>query len=140
MNTVANKRELLSKKELGDKLISISLKATVKEAIDLMRKNGISQLPVMSGNNYAGSLSEIALMQGIFDRTIQVNDPLEKIMNRPFPELDENTEAEQAFKEFALGSSAIIVMRKDKPVGLLTKIDLLDQFLEEGNSKVKASK
>ena len=133
-------RELLAKKELGDKLISISLKATVREAIDLMRKNGISQLPVISGNNYVGSLSEIALMQGIFDRTIQVNDPLEKIMNKPFPELDENIEAEESFKEFALGSSAIIVMRGNKVVGLLTKIDLLDQFLEEGNSKVKVEK
>ena len=124
-------KELLSKKELGDKLISINLKATVKEAINLMRKNGISQLPVTKTSSYVGSLSEIALMQGIFDRTIQVFDSLEKIMNKPFPELDENTEAEQAFREFALGSSAIIVKRADEAIGLLTKIDLLDQFLQE---------
>ena len=123
-------KQLLSHKELGEKLISISIKATVKEAIEVMRKDGISQLPVVSGNNYVGSLSEIALMQGIFDRTIQVTDPIEKIMNKPFPELDENTEAEEAFREFALGSSAIIVTRNKKAVGLLTKIDLLDQFLE----------
>ncbi|MBI3590929.1 MAG: cystathionine beta-synthase [Candidatus Melainabacteria bacterium] len=124
-------KELLSKKEFGDKLISINLKATVKEAIDLMRKNGISQLPITKADSYVGSLSEIALMQGIFDRTIQVSDNLEKIMNKAFPELDENTEAEKAFREFALGSSAIIVKRADKSVGLLTKIDLLDQFLQE---------
>ena len=133
-------KELLSKKEFGDKLISINLKATVKEAIEVMRNDGISQLPVVSGNNYVGSLSEIALMQGIFDRTIQVNDPLERIMNKAFPELDENTEAEQAFREFALGSSAIIVMRGNKAIGLLTKIDLLDQFLEEGSNKIKVAK
>ncbi len=135
-------RELLANKESGDKLISINLKATVKEAINLMRKNGISQLPVVSvnENKYVGSLSEIALMQGIFDRTIQVNDQLEKIMNKAFPELDENTEAEEAFREFALGSSAIIVMKGNESVGLLTKIDLLDQFLEEGNNKVKVAK
>lgn len=96
-----------------------------------MRKDSISQLPVVKGNGYVGSLSEIALMQGIFDRTIQTNDPIEKIMGKPFPELDENTEAEEAFKEFALGGSAIIVKRSDKPVGLLTKIDLLDQFLSK---------
>ena len=129
-------KELLAKKEFGDKLISINFKATVKEAIKVMRNGGISQLPVISGNSYVGSLSEIALMQGIFDRTIRSNDQIEKIMNKPFPELDENTEAEQAFREFALGSSAIIVMKGNKSIGLLTKIDLLDQFLEEGNAKI----
>ena len=52
-------------------------------------------------------------------------------MNKPFPELDENTDAEKAFREFALGNSALIVTRDKKSVGLLTKIDLLDQFLGE---------
>lgn len=126
-------KQLLQNKKLSDKLISINIKATVKEAIEVMRKDGISQLPIVGGNNYVGSLSEIALMQGIFDKTIQITDPIEKIMNKPFPELDENTEAEQAFREFALGNSAIIVTREKKPVGLLTKIDLLDQFLEIRN-------
>ena len=125
-------KELLSKKEFSDKLISINQKATVKEAIEAMRKNSISQLPVSNGNGYIGSLSEIALMQGVFERTIQVKDSIEKIMNKPFPELDEKTEAEKAFKEFALGSSGIIVTKNKKPIGLLTKIDLLDQFLEVG--------
>ena len=127
-------KQLLSKKEFADKLISINLKATVKEAIEVMRKDGISQLPVIGGNNFIGSLSEIALMQGIFERTIKPNDHLETIMNKPFPELDENTEAEKAFREFGLGNSAIIVTRDKKPIGLLTKIDLLDQFLNLGES------
>ena len=125
-------KQLLSTKEFADKLISINLKATVKEAINQMRKNSISQLPVIGGNGYVGSLSEIALMQGIFDRTINVTEPIEKIMNKPFPELDENTEADEAFREFSLGSPAIIVTRAKKAVGLLTKIDLLDQFLGDG--------
>lgn len=127
-------KQLLAHKEFPDKLISINLKVTVKEAIDIMRKDGISQLPVVGGNSYVGSLSEIALMQGIFERTIKSQDPIEKIMNKPFPELDENTEAEKAFREFGFGSSAIIVTRDKKPVGLLTKIDLLDQFLHMGES------
>lgn len=126
-------KQLLAKKEFADKLISINFKATVKEAIEVMRKDGISQLPVVGGNMFVGSLSEIALMQGIFEHTIKPQDPIEKIMNKPFPEIDENTEAEKAFKEFALGNSAIIVTRNKKAVGLLTKIDLLDQFLELGN-------
>ena len=125
-------KQLLSKKELGDKLISINKKATVKEAIETMRKSSISQLPVIGTKGYSGSLSEIALMQGIFDRSINLTDYIEKIMNKPFPELDEHTEAEQAFKEFSLGSPAIIVTRDKEPVGLLTKIDLLDHFLEDG--------
>lgn len=125
-------KHLLEKKELGDKLISINKKATVKEAIETMRKSSISQLPVIGTKGYSGSLSEIALMQGIFDRSISLIDHIEKIMNKPFPELDENTEADMAFKEFSLGSPAIIVTRDKEPVGLLTKIDLLDHFLEDG--------
>lgn len=112
-------------------LTSISSKATAREAVNTMRRDGISQLPVVGGNKYVGSLSEIAVMQGIFAKSIKIDDPIEKIMNKAFPELDENTEADKAFKEFALGSPAIIVTRDDKPIGLLTKIDLLDQFLKE---------
>lgn len=123
-------KQLLSKKAMGEKLISIDINATAKEAIETMRKNGISQLPVTKGNGYIGSLSEIALMQGVFDRTVKLTDGIEKIMNKAFPELDEGTEAEEAFREFALGSPAIIVTKSKKPAGLLTKIDLLDQFLE----------
>lgn len=123
-------KQLLVKKELLDKPISINAIATVREAIELMRKNSISQLPVVGSDKYIGSLSEISLMQGIFDRTIQLKDHVEKIMNKPFPELEENADAEKAFREFALGSPAIIVTKYKKPIGLLTKIDLLDQFLE----------
>ncbi|OGI20523.1 MAG: cystathionine beta-synthase [Candidatus Melainabacteria bacterium RIFCSPHIGHO2_02_FULL_34_12] len=125
-------KQLLLRKEFADKLISINKKATVKEAIQTMRTNGISQLPVNGSNGYTGSLSEIALMQGLFEKSIQMSDSVEKIMNKPFPELDGNIEAENAFKEFSLGHSAIIVTRKKEPIGLLTKIDLLDQFLQEG--------
>ncbi len=122
-------KDLLSKKDIAYKLISIDRKSSVKDAIDVMRNEGISQLPVKGSGGFIGSLSEIALMQGIFERSFKVDDTLEKIMNKPFPELDENTEAEKAFREFSLGSSAIVVTREGAQVGLLTKIDLLDQFL-----------
>lgn len=127
-------KDLLSKKDISYKLISIDRKSSVKEAINVMRKEGISQLPVKGSNGFVGSLSEIALMQGVFERSIKVEDTIEKIMNKPFPELDENIEAENAFKEFSLGSSAIIVTKDGGQVGLLTKIDLLDQFLLSGKN------
>lgn len=130
-------RNLLQYKSQSDKLFSIDRKSTAKEAIQLMRERSISQLPVTKDGKFIGSLSEISLMQGIFDRTVNPSDPIERIMNRPFPELDENMDAEKAFKEFALGSSAIIVTRDKQPVGLLTKIDLLDQFLGENKSLSK---
>ena len=134
-------KNLLNHKTQSDKLFSIDRKSTAKEAIQLMRENSISQLPVTKENKFVGSLNETSLMQGIFDRTVNPSDPVEKIMNRAFPELDETIDAEKAFKEFALGTSAIIVTRDKKPIGLLTKIDLLDQFLEEGNNnKVKVGK
>ena len=123
-------KQLLKHKNQSDKLISINHKATAKEAIQLMRERGISQLPVTKGEKFIGSLSEIALMQGIFDKTVKPHDSIETIMNKAFPELDESTDAEKAFREFALGSSAIIVTQNKKPIGLLTKIDLLDQFLD----------
>lgn len=122
-------KDLLSKKTSKGFVISINSTSTAKEAIETMRKEGISQLPVSNGNGYVGSLSEIALMQGIFERSINPNDSVDKIMNKPFPQLDENTDAQKAFKEFALGNSALVVTKDGKSVGLLTKIDLLDQFL-----------
>lgn len=122
-------KDLLSKKTSKGFVISINSTSTAKEAISTMRKEGISQLPVTNGSYYVGSLSEIALMQGIFERSINPSDSIDKIMNKPFPQLDESTDAQKAFKEFALGNSALVVTKDGKSVGLLTKIDLLDQFL-----------
>ncbi|MDI9363963.1 MAG: pyridoxal-phosphate dependent enzyme [Flavobacterium sp.] len=50
----------------GKKLITVEPTNTVAEAVELMKKYGIEQIPVLHNNNLVGSLSEGGLFQKIF--------------------------------------------------------------------------
>src|SRR5436305_10548353 len=50
----------------GKKLVTIQTLHTVAEAVGLMRKYDIEQIPVMNGNGIIGSVSENGLFQKVF--------------------------------------------------------------------------
>jgi len=52
-------------------------------------------------------------------------------MGRPFPLLDEREELDQAYKQLSLGHAAIVVGHEGKPVGVLTKMDIIN-YLSAG--------
>src|SRR5207245_5767827 len=58
-------------------VISVSKTQFVRDAVDLMRKRGYSQLPVFDGNRCVGSISE----KTILDRAAR-GEPLESLLNK----------------------------------------------------------
>src|SRR5215212_9970267 len=51
----------------GKKLVTIQPKQTVAEAVELMKKYDIENIPVMNGNGPVGAISETGLFQKVFD-------------------------------------------------------------------------
>ncbi len=107
-------------------LMKVSRKDSVRTAIDLMRKNGISQVPVADEDGrIVGSIQEITCLQLVFDHVDIAHKQVGDVMGSPFPKLDKSVEIEKGFKALSLGASAILVAENNRSVGLLTKSDFI---------------
>jgi cystathionine beta-synthase len=103
---------------------------TVAEAIHILREYGVSQMPVVRAEppivaaEVAGSVSERTLLDALFAGHARLTDPVEQHMSAPLPTIG-TTEAAQAAVALLGESDAVLVHEDGKPVGVLTRGDLL---------------
>jgi cystathionine beta-synthase len=103
---------------------------TIREAINILREYGVSQMPVVkaeppvTAGEVVGSVSEKALLDALFAGTATLADPLEKHMSPPLPIVGSGEPVSAAVN--ALGAAdALLVHIDGKPAGVLTRQDLL---------------
>jgi cystathionine beta-synthase len=103
---------------------------TVREAIDILREYGVSQLPIVkaeppiTAGEVVGSVSEQALLDALFAGTASLADALERHMSEPLPIIGSGEPVSAAVA--ALGKADALLVHVDgKPAGVLTKQDLL---------------
>ncbi|MDQ6781632.1 MAG: cystathionine beta-synthase [Candidatus Eremiobacteraeota bacterium] len=123
--------DVLRSKGAQPQMITVTPADTVRRGVELMREFQISQIPVMRDGEMVGSINEVAVMQLIFDHADIVHQEVKDVMGRPFPLLDEQQELDQAYKQLSLGHAAIVVGHEGKPVGVLTKMDIIN-YLSAG--------
>lgn len=120
---------LLGKQPLPP-LITVQDDDVVKHALDLLRRYEISQLPVIRGGEVIGSINDVAVMQAVFDQSDLIHRPVSEVMGRAFPALDEATEIDRAYRLLTLANSAIVVLREGKPLGVITRQDIISHLSE----------
>jgi cystathionine beta-synthase len=103
---------------------------TVREAIDILREYGVSQLPVVraeppvTAGEVVGSVSERALLDSLFTGTASLADAIERHMSDPLPIIGSGEPVAAAVQ--ALGSADALLVHVDgKPAGVITRQDLL---------------
>lgn len=108
-------------------IVSIQANDKVKRASEIMRNSGYSQLPVFSGIQHVGSLSEKDIMNRIRDGQrmedlgeMRVGD----IMNDTFPIVSDEAPIE-AVTSLLTSSNAVLVSKKGNIVGIITNADVL---------------
>ena len=104
---------------------------TIRDAIDILAEYGVSQMPVVGAEppimlgEVAGSVDERELLSAVFSGQASLADPVSKHMSTPFPFIGIGESFSQALK--ALGeSNALMVVEDGKPVGVITRQDLLN--------------
>lgn len=117
--------DVLRAKQPLPPLITVTEMQPVKEALDMLRRYEISQLPVMRGREVVGSVNDVAVMQAVFDHADIVHKPIGDVMGRPFPSLEHDVEVTVAYKLLTMGNSAIVVTQDHKPVGVVTRQDII---------------
>ncbi|TMM38454.1 MAG: pyridoxal-phosphate dependent enzyme, partial [Actinobacteria bacterium] len=111
-------------------LVHVHPTETVREAIDVMREYAVSQLPVLKAEppvvtgEVAGSIAEKDLLDALFSGQAHLHDMIERHMGPPLPMIGGGqpvSEAVQLLENF----DAALVLVDGKPVGVLTRQDLL---------------
>jgi cystathionine beta-synthase len=113
-------------------LITIASHQKVGEAIDLMQRYSISQLPVVrdgeldSLTDVIGSLQDRDLLDRVFKNPDALHDDVAAAMQPPLSAVDEDDKLDEVFSALTGRTNALVVARGGKPIGVLTRTDLLE--------------
>src|SRR2546422_2737022 len=112
-------------------LITVSSKEKVGRAIDLLQEYGISQMPVTEdgtgrSTKLVGSIQERTLLDRVYRDPGLIETTVGAAMDGPFPTITAGAHVDEAFTAVLGGATAPIVMDQDRPVGIITRLDLLE--------------
>ena len=103
---------------------------TIREAIDILREYGVSQVPVVraeppvTAGEVVGSVSEKALLDALFHGVASLADAVEPHMSAPLPIIGSGEPVAAAIAALT-DAGALLVHVDGKPVGVITRQDLL---------------
>ncbi len=103
---------------------------TLAEAIAILREYGVSQMPVVQAEppvmaaEVAGSVSERELLDALFSGHAHLADRVETHLSAPLPVVGSGEPVEHAVAALE-SADALLVLDDGKPVGVLTRQDLL---------------
>ena len=106
-------------------MITLKDDDVVRDALELLRKYEISQIPVIAGHEQIGSINDVAVMQAVFDQADIIHKPVREVMGRPFPVLEQFAEIDQAYKLLTLANPAVVIADEGEPIGVLTRQDII---------------
>jgi cystathionine beta-synthase len=116
-----------------ENLLYVNPAQLVSEAIDLMRTNGVSQLPVCKNTppfaaaEVSGAVDELELMEAIHGDPGVLSTPVDKAMGPKLPTIGVGQKLERAV-EMLESAPALLVLSGGRPLSVLTRTDVLTYF------------
>jgi cystathionine beta-synthase len=113
-------------------LVTIGSRQKVGEAINLMQRYSISQLPVIRDGeveslaDVIGSLHDRDLLDRVFKNPDALHEDVAAAMQPPLAAIDVADPLDQVFSTLTGRTNAVVVARDGRPVGVLTRTDLLE--------------
>jgi predicted transcriptional regulator len=105
-------------------IISISPENKLKEAIVLMNKYNISQLPIFENNHNYGSITSKKAQKLIIENSDLINVKLADLKELSFPEIEKGWNLEH-ISDLLTKYPAILVKEYNKYIGIITDADFL---------------
>src|SRR5437588_3424282 len=125
-------------------LVTIAAHQKVGEAIDVMQRYSISQLPVVRDGDIAsltdviGSLQDRDLLDRVFKNPDALHDDVAAAMQPPLAAVDADQTLDEVFSTLTGRTNAVVVAKSGKPVGVLTRSDLLEFLAHHRDDSMRA--
>ncbi|VAW25539.1 Cystathionine beta-synthase [hydrothermal vent metagenome] len=115
----------LIKERIDIPLITVKTEELVSHAIERMRVNNISQIPVTDIHGFVGSVDESELFSLYFDDKNIANKPIKEVMSNPFPIVKSTTSIDKISKLINRKNSAVLVDLGNDKFHIITKHDVI---------------
>jgi cystathionine beta-synthase len=109
-------------------LITIDSNATVADAVELMKKYDIENIPVMEKNNITGSVSEGGLFQKLFSEPRIKEEAVNKILEKPYPVVAFDTPVERIGSLITKEIGAVLAQDETGSYHIVTKYDIIQSM------------
>jgi len=106
---------------------------TVRQAIDILREYGVSQMPVVKHEppvvlaEVVGAVTERDLMDSVFADATMLERPVGDVMGAALPTIGAGEQVHVAVGRLE-GAPALVVLDRGHPVGVITRSDVLASF------------
>ena len=113
-------------------LVTISAHQKVGEAIDLMQRYSISQLPVVRDGELAtladviGSLHDRDLLDRVFKNADALHEDVATAMQPPLATVEASASVDEIVAALTSGTNAVLVAQDGRATGVVTRSDLLE--------------
>lgn len=109
-------------------VISVQPSNKVSEAIEMMKKNDVDQLPVIHNNEVVGSITESLLFNKLLDNQDVKNKTVGEVMDKPFPVVSSDTTLERLAGVINKENPAVLTRDEAGNYHIITKYDIICAF------------
>ncbi len=106
-------------------LLTVAPGQLVRAALAAITEHGVSQLPVLDDGRPVGSVLEAELMARVLQDPGVLDDPVESVMEEPFPVVDGHASVEEVKALLSRRSPAVLVRSNGSVDAILTRYDLV---------------
>jgi cystathionine beta-synthase len=118
--------EVLERKEGGEPpLVAVAPDTMVRDALDLITRHNVSQLPVLLDGACVGSILESALMSRVIEDPTVLDRPAGDIMEMPFPVVEAQVPMAALGRLLTRQNPAVLVRREGAVTGIVTRYDMV---------------
>ena len=108
-------------------LVSVGPAASVRQALNLMSTYGISQVPVIAGDDCVGSVTEGPVIARALQDAKLLERAVSDVMQSPFPVVDAALPMERLNTLLSHETQAALVRKDGRLTGIVTRYDVLRQ-------------
>ncbi len=127
--TFATARDILKMRNGHDRLFTVSKAATIGEAIVIMNREGVDQMPVTEGGEFVGSVTTGSLIEKIIEDPTLKNKPVGEVMDKPMQVVALDSTVDVLSSMITKSNKAILVRDEEEKPHIITRHDILKIML-----------
>jgi cystathionine beta-synthase len=121
----ATARDIIKNRNGKESLFTVSKSSSIGDAIRIMNKEGIDQVPVVEGNEFVGSVAVSNLLEKIISDPSVVNKPISEAMDKPMTFVALDSTLDVLSSMLNKNNKALLVRDVQERAHIITQHDIL---------------